>query len=108
MRAILMRTAVFLIALSITSPVLAGSEVGANERVGFLVRRLVDACVGTVVVERKLEALVRAGRTATGVCTCAAETEVGTGSLFKGEFDSWVTQPGFKQRLGACANAEVH
>lgn len=78
---------------------------GANEKLGIVVRRLTDACVGTVILAGALEKLVRAGRTATDVCSCAAEVEVSIGTLPKEGFDAWAVQPRFKETLVRCAGA---
>ncbi|MDA9495494.1 hypothetical protein XI08_41760 [Bradyrhizobium sp. CCBAU 11361] len=78
----------------------------ANEKLGAVVRRLTDACVGAVLQSGALEKIARAGLTATSVCSCAAEIEVGRGSFPKEGFDVWSVQPQFKETLVRCAGAQ--
>ena len=78
----------------------------ANEKLGAVVRRLADACVGAVLQNGALEKIARAGMTATSVCSCAAEIEVARGSLPKEGFDAWSVQPQFKETLVRCAGAQ--
>ncbi|UPK35172.1 hypothetical protein IVB18_45590 [Bradyrhizobium sp. 186] len=78
----------------------------ANEKLGAIVRRLADACVGTIIQNGALEKVVRSGVTATVVCSCAAEFEVARGSFPKEGFDAWSVQPQFKEALVRCAGAQ--
>ncbi|KGT77151.1 hypothetical protein MA20_21300 [Bradyrhizobium japonicum] len=78
----------------------------ANEKVGAVVRRLADACVGAVLQIGALEKIARAGMTATSVCSCAAEIEVARGSFPKEGFDAWSVQPQFKETLARCVGAQ--
>ncbi|MGY3077106.1 hypothetical protein ACVWZZ_003477 [Bradyrhizobium sp. LM6.10] len=78
----------------------------ANEKVGAVVRRLADACVGAIIQNGALEKVVRSGVTATVVCSCAAEIEVARGSFPKDGFDAWAVQSQFKQTLARCAGAQ--
>jgi len=78
----------------------------ANEKLGAVVRRLADACVGTIIQNGALEKVVRSGATATVVCSCAAEIEVARGSFPKEGFDAWSVQAQFKETLARCAGAQ--
>ena len=78
----------------------------ANEKLGLVVRRLADACVGTVISNGALEKVVRSGMTATVVCSCAAEVEVARGSFPREGFDAWAVQPQFKETLVRCAGTQ--
>jgi hypothetical protein len=80
----------------------------ANEKLGFVVRRLTDSCVGTILQSGVIEAVAKAGRTATGICTCAAEVEVASGRFPKEGFDAWAVQPSFKRLLEMCTNSGSH
>jgi hypothetical protein len=78
----------------------------ANERLGIVVHRLADACVGNILeIPNGLERLARAGRTATGVCSCAAEAAVIVSKMPEGGFDAWAVDGKFKTLLATCANA---
>lgn len=78
----------------------------ADEKLGAVVRRLADACVGEVLRSGALEKVTRAGMTATSVCSCAAEIEVARSSAPKEGFDAWAVQPQFKETLVRCAGAQ--
>ncbi|HEV2153141.1 hypothetical protein [Bradyrhizobium sp.] len=78
----------------------------ANEKLGLVVRRLADACVGTIISAGALEKVVRSSMTATVVCSCAAEIEVARGNFPKESFDAWAVQPQFKETLVRCAGAQ--
>ncbi|RXG85259.1 hypothetical protein [Bradyrhizobium zhanjiangense] len=78
----------------------------SNEKAGAVVRRLADACVGTIIANAGLEKLVRSGMTATIVCSCAAEIEVARGIFQREGFDVWAVQPQFKETLVRCAGAQ--
>lgn len=99
------RSAVFLVAI-LAGWCAPGDQAAANEKVGVVVRRLADACVGMIIVNRALEHVVRAGRTATVTCSCAAEIEVARGTLPKEGFDAWAVQPQFTETLARCAGAQ--
>lgn len=96
-----MRTPVVMLLLLLS----AAQGASANEKLGLVVRRLADACVGKVLQAGALETVARAGRTATGICTCAAEVEVSTGTIPKEGFDAWASQPDFKRYLDVCTKA---
>ncbi|MGY4629077.1 hypothetical protein [Bradyrhizobium sp. USDA 4486] len=99
------RTAIAYAALS--AAVCAWSnQADANEKLGLVVRRLADACVGTIISNGGLEKVVRSGMTATVVCSCAAEIEVARGSFAKEGFDAWAVQPQFKETLVRCAGSQ--
>ncbi|WP_271610197.1 hypothetical protein [Bradyrhizobium sp. CCBAU 21359] len=78
----------------------------SNEKAGAVVRRLTDACVGTIIANGGLEKLVRSGMTATVVCSCAAEIEVARGTFAREGLDAWAVQPQFKETLVRCAGAQ--
>src|SRR6478735_4723354 len=78
----------------------------ANERLGIVVHRLADACVGNILeLPDAMERLARAGRTATGVCSCAAEAAVIANKMPEGGFEAWAVDGKFKTLLAVCANA---
>lgn len=93
-----------------TAVVMAGALLAApataDEKLGAVVRRLADACVGEVLRSGALEKVTRAGMTATSVCSCAAEIEVARSSAPKEGFDAWSVQPQFKETLVRCAGAQ--
>ena len=78
----------------------------ANEQVGILVRRVTDACVGAVLMQnRELQvALVRASRTVTGLCTCAAEVAIARG-ISDTSPDALVRIQEFHNILDSCLKA---
>lgn len=84
----------------------SSGQATANEKLGAVVRRLADTCIGAIIQNGALEKVVRSGMTATVVCSCAAEIEVARGSLPKEGFDAWATQPQFKETLARCAGAQ--
>lgn len=78
----------------------------ANEQLGRIVRQLADACVGaSLETPPVMQSLASAGRTATGVCTCAAEVFVFTEPPPSNSFDVSIKTEAFRMRLIACANA---
>ena len=77
----------------------------ANERLGLVVHRLADACVGNILeIPAATERLARAGRTATAVCSCAAEAAVIASKMPEGGFEAWAVDGKFKALLAMCAN----
>lgn len=101
-----MKVRMALVGAVLASAASTGGHAVANEKVGLVVRRLADACVGTVISNGALEKVVRSGMTATVVCSCAAEVEVARGSWPKEGFDAWAVQPQFKESLVRCAGAQ--
>ncbi|MDR6303987.1 hypothetical protein GGQ85_001686 [Nitrobacter vulgaris] len=78
----------------------------ANERLGLAVHRLVDACVGTVIeTPGAMERIARLGRTATSICSCAAEAAVVTSKPPEAGFDAWAAESKFKNLLVMCTKA---
>jgi hypothetical protein len=81
----------------------------ANERLGLAVHRLVDACVGTVIeTPGAMERIARLGRTATSICSCAAEAAVVTSKPPESGFDAWTAESKFRNLLVRCTNAGSH
>jgi hypothetical protein len=78
----------------------------ANERLGIVVHRLVDSCVGQMIqTPGVMERLARAGRTATSLCSCAAEAAIITSKLPEAGFDAWAADAKFRDLLTMCSNA---
>ena len=91
---------------AVLSLALCCSPAMADEQLGAVVRRLADACVGELLSDRNaMVALARLSRTATTLCTCAAEVALYNTQRPAGGFEEWARYQRFRDNLDACLKA---
>lgn len=87
------------------------SSAAANEQLGRFVRQVADACVGRALeVPDMMRGLALASRTATSVCSCAAEGFVFSErqAAITSPANILITTPLFRQKLVNCTEAGIN